>query len=157
MTYNSFRPPRTHAASAVAYTVYRTESIFDNAGTLKATNQYVEAVCSDSSCMRRASTREVQDRKIQFSNGNFVKINDLAGKKSTYPGVYSGLPPQRDPDASHTNTQETTQGWVISGQETIGGHPTVRLVRPRCTHLHACGTPWILARYYRRISNTNPE
>ena len=74
--------------------------------------------------MRSASTREVQDRKI------LVKVNDLAGKKSTYPGVYSGLLPQRDPDASCTNIQETTQGWLISGQKTIGGHPTDRLVRP---------------------------
>ncbi len=124
--YRGFRPAPARAASTAAYTVLRTEKVFDNTGTLEFTNHYVEAVRSDGSRMRRSTTRDLQKREIYFANGDRVTTNELAGLKSTYPNV--GQPAPRDPKASCTTTEELASGRIIGGEDNIGGYRAVRLV-----------------------------
>ena len=128
LVYLGFLPTRARAASTVAYTVLRTESGFDSAGTLKYTNHYVEAVQSDGSRMWRGSTKDVQKRRIDFANGDHVVINELMGRKSTYPRKSAGPPVPRDPKASCAIAQELHSGWVVGGDDTVGAYRAVRMV-----------------------------
>src|SRR5271165_4383520 len=90
LMYRGLRPTKVRAASPVAYTVLRTEHVFDPAGALRSTNHYVEAVRSDGSKMWRGTTNSVQNRNIYFANGDFVLTSELIGKKSTFPKKFPG-------------------------------------------------------------------
>jgi hypothetical protein len=129
LVYKGFRPARVRAASTVAYTVLRTEKVFDDVGTLRYTHHYVDAVRSDGSKMWRGTTKDVQQRGIDFANGDHVKTSELIGKKSTYPKLYAGPPVPRDPAAGCVTVQEQNPRWTIGGEESIGGgYRAVRMV-----------------------------
>ena len=108
--------------------MFRTEKAFDRTGTLRYTNHYVEARRGDGSIMSSASTAVVQQRKIDYANGDEVRMNELAEKKSTYPKKYAVVPGQRDPQASCSRADDAVAGWVPSGEERIGGYRTIRMV-----------------------------
>jgi hypothetical protein len=128
LVYKTFRPARVRAASTLAYTVLRTEKVFDEVGTLRYTNHYVNAVRSDGSKMWRGTTEDVQQRGIDFANGDHVETSELMGKKSTYPKLYAGPPVPRDPAAGCVTAQEQNPRWTIGGEESIGGYRAVRMV-----------------------------
>jgi len=128
LVHRIFVSSRAQAASQTPYTVVRTESGFDKAGTLRYTNYYVEALRSDGSTMWRASTSQVQQRKIFFANGDEVLTQDLLERKSTYPKRFAGAPLQRDPKSHCTSADDTKGLWVPSGEESIGGHRAARMV-----------------------------
>jgi hypothetical protein len=121
LVYTGLRPLKVRAAAPLTYTVLRTEQGFDQAGTLKYTNHYVEAVRSDGSKMWRGTTSEAQSRQIYFGNGDFVRTNDLQGRKSTYPKKYAGAPVPGDPKSHCGTAQESDPRWVNGGEEMIGG------------------------------------
>jgi len=123
----------SHAGSAlhvpyVPYTVLRTESGFDNTGTLKYTNHYIEAERSDGSTMWRFASDLVQQRKLDFANGDHVRTNEVAGRKSTYPKRFSGRPVQRTPQASCITDADRKSGWTLGGEDTVDGHRAIRIV-----------------------------
>lgn len=122
-------PATAKAASLGAYTVLRTETGFDKNGNLRYTNHYVEAVRSDGSTMWRGSTSKAQQRKISFTNGDYIRTNELTGRKSTYPKRFAGgAPPQKNPLTSCLNADDANAGWTFAGEETVEGHRAARLV-----------------------------
>ena len=124
-----YKASSVQAASATfPYTVLRTESGFDQTGTLKYTNHYVEAVQSNGSWMWRGSTNEVQQRKLFFANGDEVRTNELLARKSTYPKQHAGAILRRNPQTSCFSEEDLKAGWTPSGQDSIGGHRAFRLV-----------------------------
>jgi hypothetical protein len=120
---------RARAAGTLAYTVSRTEQVFDQNGTLKFTHSYVDAVRSDGARMWRGTTGEQQARGIYFANGDYVRTSELTGRKSTYPKAYSAAPARRDPAASCVAPEEAVSGWRVAGEDTIGGYRAVRVVK----------------------------
>ncbi|MGC2656730.1 MAG: hypothetical protein WA324_02055 [Bryobacteraceae bacterium] len=123
------RPTPARAASNLAYTVMRTEAGFDNAGMQRYTNYYVEAQRADGSKVFRATTKDVQNRELYFANGDHVRVNELMGAKSTYPG--EGVPElaAKSPETSCVSKNELAQGWIVKEGETIGGYRTARSTR----------------------------
>lgn len=129
LIYTGSEPAKALAAAPhVAYTVLRTETGFDQAGTPKYTNHYVEAVRSDGSRMWRGSTSDVQQRKMYFANGDEVRTNELLSRKSTYPKVHAGDLLQRNPQTSCFTAQDQSAGWALGGEDTIEGYRAVRLL-----------------------------
>lgn len=122
-------PSSVHAASPYPYTVMRVEKVFDNTGNLKHIYHYTEASRSDGSRMWRGSTDSVDQREIFFANGDFVRTDEIHGRKSTYPQLYSGVPGQKHEHASCISQDESRLGYVLSGQETISGYRAYRIVR----------------------------
>ncbi len=120
---------RVKAAGPVAYTVTRTEQVFDEKGTLKFTHSYVDAVRSDGARMWRGTTGEQQARGIYFANGDYVRTSELTGRKSTFLKAYSEAPARRDPAASCITPEEAQSGWSVAGDDTVGGYKTVRVTR----------------------------
>lgn len=128
LVYASISPSHTQQALPVPHTVLRTERGFDITGTLKYTNHYVEAVRSDGSTMWRFASDLVQQRKIDFANGDHVRTNELAGRKSTYPKRFSGHPVQRTPQGSCLTEADRKSGWTLTGEDVVGGHRAIRIV-----------------------------
>jgi hypothetical protein len=128
LAYRGVRPVVARAASPVSFTVFRTEQVFDAAGTLKFTHHYVEAVRSDGSKMWRGTTNDVQSRDIYFANGDMVQTNELAGTKSTFPKKYAGPPSPRDPNGNCATTEEINSHWTNEGTDTVGPYRAVRRV-----------------------------
>ncbi len=126
LIYNS--SVHVQAASYVPYTVIRTEKGFDQSGSLKYTNHYIEALRSDGSTMWKGSTKDVQQRKIFFANGDEIQTNELPARKSTYPKAHVGIPFQRNSASSCFNVDELKAGWAPGGEDMVGGHRAFRLV-----------------------------
>ena len=122
-----YRGFQARAAAPAPYTVLRTESVFDSTGALRGTNHYVQAVRSDGSRVWRGSTDHVQERKIYLASGEYVRVNDIAAKKSTFPNT--PFPTPRDPKASCITEPEIGAGWMASGEDTVGGYRTVRVFK----------------------------
>ena len=120
---------QTQAPPTVAYTVMRTESVFDRAGVLKHTNYYVEAMRSDGSKMWRGATGAATDRKIDLASGDHVRTNETLGLKSTYPNLHGGAPVRRNPQAYCETSDDLKAGWVRGSLETVGGHQAVSMAR----------------------------
>ena len=78
--------------------------------------------------MWRGTTKDVQQREIDFANGDHITTNELGGRKSTYPGKYAGPSALRDPKASCANVHDTEAGLVVSGEDNIAGYRAVRMV-----------------------------
>jgi hypothetical protein len=116
---------KVQAASPV-YTVIRTEKAFDKAGNLRYTNEYVDAVRSDGSVVSRVSTPIERQRRIAFASGDGILINELIGKKSTYPKNFPGLRVKRDPDTSCSSEFDAKAGIAIEGTNYVGGHRALR-------------------------------
>lgn len=135
LVYRGVRPPKAQAASGRSYTVLRTEKGFDKEGSLRYTNQYVEAQRADGSNMWSATTSLVQQRRITFANGDQILTNELLHKQSTYPKKYSAVPTRRDPEAYCSTSSDVQTGWVIDGTDSVGGYRAVRLalVTPKRT------------------------
>jgi hypothetical protein len=127
LAYQGLTPHKVRAASGDPYTVLRTESGFDKAGTLRYTNQYIEAVRADGSNMWKATTSLVQQRRIYFANGEKVLTNELLGKKSTYPKQFASIPARR-PEASCLSPSDLKVGWVLDGTDSVGGYRTARVM-----------------------------
>jgi hypothetical protein len=123
------RPTPARAEPRSAHTVMRTESVFDNTGTLRYTNYYVEALRSDGSKAFRSTTKDVQKRELYFVNGDHIRVSELKGVKSTYPHESRAGRVVKDPQASCASRQEMDSGWVVSGREKIGGYRAARLTR----------------------------
>jgi len=126
LIYRDWKPIKAHAASSTPYTVVRMESGFDKTGNLRYTNKYVEALRGDGSIMRTFTSSVVQQRRIEFANGDYVLMNELLGKMSTYPKRFPPGHLRRDPQASCFTASDGKAGSVIDGQETISGYRTVR-------------------------------
>jgi hypothetical protein len=126
LAYQGWKPLRARAAAAHSYTVIRTESGFDQAGTLKYMIQYIEAVRSDGSYVWKSTTPTVTQRKIYIANGDKILTNENIGKKTTYPHFFTGIPTPRDPASSCLPPQGN--GWVVDCTENVGGFRAVRLV-----------------------------
>lgn len=127
LVYKTVAPPKVRAASGSAYTVLRTESSFDKAGKLQYRNEYLEARRSDNTIMKSRKTQTVQVRTLMFPNGSKVELNEVIGKKSTYPSGFQAVQAHRSPDASCLSQDDLAGGWVSDGTDTIGGHPAVRV------------------------------
>jgi hypothetical protein len=91
------------------------------AETLRHTNYYIEARRTDGSAISSGSTPEVQRHQIYFANGDDVRTNEPLAKKSTYLKKRAGVPGQRDPQASCSRPDDATVGWVLAGEERVGG------------------------------------
>jgi len=128
LAYQGWVPRKVQAASGRPYTVLRTESGFDKRGTLRYTNNYVEALRADGSNMWSATTSLVQQRTINFANGDQVLTNELIRKMSTYPKNFAAVPVRRDPEASCLSESAIKTGWIADGTETIGGYRAARQV-----------------------------
>ncbi len=125
LVYKGLVPIKVRAASTV-YTVVRTEKGFDKVGNLRYTNEYVDSVRGDGSMMLKTSTAVDRRRRIGFANGAGVVINELIGKKSTYPKNFSALRVKRDPDTSCSSEVDSKVGIAAEGTDYVGGYRTVR-------------------------------
>ncbi|HKD08751.1 MAG TPA: hypothetical protein VKB79_22805 [Bryobacteraceae bacterium] len=128
IVYKVFRPTSVCAASSTAYTIVRAERVFDPNGALRVTNYYLEARRSDGSRVWGHTTPEVQDRRIYFANGDSVRINDLAARKSTYLQKQVGGMLVRDPAVDCMTPQDVSQG-ILPAHERAYGHPAVRFAQ----------------------------
>lgn len=126
LLYAAFHSAPVRAATS-SYTVWRTESVFDNTGILQFTNHYVEAFRSDGAKAFRSTTKDVQKREIYFPNGEHVRVNELMGAKSTYLNEAGAQAIIRNPQESCASEQELGSGWVVAGRDTIAGHAASRL------------------------------
>jgi hypothetical protein len=79
--------------------------------------------------MFRSTTKDVQKRELYFANGDHIRINELMGAKSTFLNESEGRLPARAPEASCLSQQEAASGWVVSGQDLIGGYKSARITR----------------------------
>jgi len=128
--FHGWIPRKTFAASVHAYTVVRTESVFDDTGALRATIRYIEALRSDGSTMRQSITPTVDQRRIDIAHGDMILTNESQGRKSTYPKAIT-MPPQRDPESSCVLTPPGgSVSWTVSRIDNIGGYRAIRLVYP---------------------------
>lgn len=126
LLYVWLRPTPAHAATSLAYTVMRTEAVYDNTGTQRYTNYYVEAQRADGSKVFRSTTNDVQNRELYFANGDHIRVNELMGAKTTYPGVSGEARVMRSPDESCVSRTELQAGWLVNSGEPIGGYRTAR-------------------------------
>lgn len=118
--------PLTVRAASPVYTVIRTEKAYDKAGNLRYTNEYVDAVRSDGAVMSRFSSAIDRQRRIGFPNGGGIMINELIGKKSTYPKNFPGLRVWRNPNTSCSSEADARVGMVLEGVDYVGGHRALR-------------------------------
>lgn len=118
--------PLKARAAAPVYTVVRTETAFDKAGNGLYTTEYLDAVGTDGSRVSRIWSPVGRQRHITFANGEGVAINELIGKKSTYPKKFPFLQVKRDPDRSCSSDVDAKVGAAIEGTDYIGGHRAVR-------------------------------
>lgn len=123
LVYKGVTPVR--AASPV-YTVVRTEKAFDKIGNLRYTIEYTDAVRRDGAVALIIASSVDHQRRIGFPSGNGVVINELIGKKSTYPRNFPGLRIYRDPNTSCSGPADTNIGIVLEGVDYIGTHRTIR-------------------------------
>ena len=65
-------------------------------------------------------------RTIILASGDEIRVNELIGKKSTYPKTPSAIP-SRNPSSSCLAPNE--QSSIVDGQDNIEEHATVRHVR----------------------------
>jgi hypothetical protein len=126
-----YQGAKVRAATERPYTVVRTERGFDKDGTLRYTNQYTEALRTDGAKMWQATTSVVQQRRINFANGDEVLTNEILGRRSTYPRKHFGVPGRRDPATSCYGELDAKAGWVIDGIDSISGHRAIRLAFTR--------------------------
>jgi len=103
----------------------RTEKAFDRAGSLKYVNRYLDAVRTDGSSVKQVVTSIENRRTINLTSGDEIRVNDLIGKKSTYPKKFSQVP-SRNPGSSCRAAND--QNWIIEGADSIEGHRTTRHV-----------------------------
>jgi hypothetical protein len=123
--YKSSLSIQVHAAAS-GYTVVRTEKGFDAAGTLRYTNEHTEAVRGDGARMWSVSTPIERQRRIGFPDGSGVLINELSGKKSTYPKEFTALPIQRDPNNACASQFDLNMGIQFEGTDDISGYKSLR-------------------------------
>ena len=116
------------AESGAAYTVVRAEKVFDKSGALRFTTYYLEARRSDGSRVWRHMNPGLQDRRIYFASGGSVRVNDIAGRKSTYPLKQVGGMVLRDPAAGCETPEDKKIGLLAAGQDFVNGHRAVRFV-----------------------------
>ncbi len=113
-------------AASPAYTVIRTEKAFDKTGTLRYTNEYLDAVRSDGAVVWRLSSLVERQRRIAFPDGKGIVINELNAKESTYPKNFPGLRVRRDPDTSCSSEADARVGIAFEGADSVGGHRALR-------------------------------
>jgi hypothetical protein len=81
---------------------------------------------------------EKRERTIRFASGIKVAINELTGTKSTETYKFNPARWQRDPNSKCFNAFDGTAKVssppaVISGEETIAGYRTVKIIRENAT------------------------
>jgi hypothetical protein len=74
----------------------------------------------------RLSSLVERQRRIAFPNGDGVVINELTGKKSTYPKNFPGLRVQRDPNTSCSSGVDAKVGIAFEGTDYVGGYRALR-------------------------------
>jgi hypothetical protein len=116
------------AQTIYPYTVIRTETVYDQFGKARLTHRYMEAVRSDGSKMWKGSTQEVQQRQVYFANGDEVRMNELAARKSTFTGASSGPAEQRSPMNSCLTSDNIKAGLRPDGTESVAGHKAIRVM-----------------------------
>lgn len=147
LTYRRFFTPMAYASSPFPYTAMYVEQAFDNTGTLKVTNLYSEAVRSDGSKMFRRSgplgAETHAYREIEFANGDYMQIDEIRGRKVTFPQFHASAPPLRDPESSCVLPKlNLPAGYkqvneVVVGEDKVGEYRTVQIKMDQTTTWYA--------------------
>lgn len=137
LIYMRFSMPKAYGYAPFSYTAVYTEKVFDDTGTLRATDLYSVAVRSDGSRMMKYSgprgAETVAVRTIHFANGDEIRINEISERKSTFPRLHDGGPTLRDPESLCVQNQNE----AVVGEGTIGGYRTVQIKAGSLTNWYA--------------------
>ncbi len=134
MVRTQFKAQVVHSGGPVPYTIITRETVHGPDGIARVGKEVIQAVRSDGSTVRRRlfpNPADGSERVVRFASGIEVSINEFTNTKSTVIKKVNPAHWQRDPSSKCINSfagkPMTSMPEVISGEETIAGHRTVKI------------------------------